>query len=44
MKNWANITPGALSDYVDVNWLRESPLKRRLREETARMPNAGMQI
>lgn len=44
MKNWANITPGALSDYVDTNWLRESPLKRRLRDETARMPRAGMQI
>lgn len=44
MKNWANITPGALSDYVDANWLRESPLKRRLRDETARMPRAGMQI
>jgi len=44
MKNWANITPGALSDYVDGNWLRESPLKRRLREETAKMPRAGMQI
>jgi predicted O-methyltransferase YrrM len=44
MKNWANIAPGPLSDYVDANWLRESPLKRRLREETARMPRAGMQI
>ena len=44
MKNWANITPGALSDYVDANWLRESPLKHRLRDETARMPRAGMQI
>ena len=44
MKNWANITPGALSDYVDANWLRESPLKRRLRDETAKMPRAGMQI
>jgi predicted O-methyltransferase YrrM len=44
MKNWVNITPGPLSDYVDANWLRESPLKRRLREETAKMPRAGMQI
>jgi len=35
---------GALSDYVDANWLRESPVKRRLREETAKMPGAGMQI
>jgi predicted O-methyltransferase YrrM len=43
MKSWARID-GALADYVDVNWLRESPVKRRLREETARMPHAGMQI
>src|SRR3982074_3934030 len=35
---------GALADYVDANWLRESPLKRRLREETAKLPQAGMQI
>ena len=34
----------ALGDYVDANWLRDSPVKRRLREETARMPGAGMQI
>ena len=43
MKNWANIA-GALADYVDRNWLRENPLKRRLREETAKTPRAGMQI
>src|SRR5262245_37021599 len=43
MKSWAKID-GALADYVDGNWLRESALKRRLREETARMPGAGMQI
>jgi len=43
MKNWANID-GPLTDYVDANWLRESPLKRRLRDETAKMPRAGMQI
>ena len=43
MKSWANIA-GALADYVDRNWLRESPLKRRLREETAKTPRAGMQI
>lgn len=43
MKSWANIG-GALADYVDINWLRESPLKRRLRKETAGMPRAGMQI
>jgi O-methyltransferase len=43
MKGWLRID-GALGDYVDANWLRDSPLKRRLREETARMRNAGMQI
>ncbi|MBS0223687.1 MAG: class I SAM-dependent methyltransferase [Proteobacteria bacterium] len=43
MKNWPNIRD-ALADYVDNNWLRESPAKRRLREETAKMPRAGMQI
>ena len=43
MKSWPRID-GALSDYVDANWLRESPIKRRLREETAKMPGAGMQI
>ena len=43
MKSWPNIS-GALTDYVDSNWLRESPLKRRLRDETAKMPRAGMQI
>jgi O-methyltransferase len=43
MKGWAKID-GALGDYVDANWLRESPLKRRLREETTKMRNAGMQI
>jgi O-methyltransferase len=43
MKSWPKIDDG-LADYVDANWLRESPLKRRLREETTRMPGAGMQI
>jgi predicted O-methyltransferase YrrM len=43
MKSWPNIG-GDLSDYVDSNWLRESPLKRRLRDETAKLPQAGMQI
>jgi O-methyltransferase len=43
VKSWPNIS-GALTDYVDSNWLRESPLKRRLRDETAKMPRAGMQI
>jgi len=43
MKSWPNIT-GALADYVDANWLRDTPLKRRLREETGKMRQAGMQI
>jgi O-methyltransferase len=43
MKTWPKID-GALADYVDANWLRESTLKRRLREETAKMRQAGMQI
>lgn len=43
MKSWPKID-GALSDYVDANWLREPPLRRRLREETATLPRAGMQI
>lgn len=43
MKSWPKID-GALADYVDANWLRESPVKWRLREETAKLPQAGMQI
>lgn len=43
MKSWPKID-GAFSDYVDANWLREPPLRRRLREETATLPRAGMQI
>ncbi|MGE5151138.1 MAG: O-methyltransferase [Rhodospirillaceae bacterium] len=43
MKSWPTIT-GDLADYVDRNWLRDSALKRRLREETAKLPQAGMQI
>ena len=43
MKTWPNIA-GELADYVDNNWLRDSPLKRRLRDETAKLPQAGMQI
>ncbi len=43
MKSWPTIG-GELSEYVDDNWLRDNPLKRRLREETARLPQAGMQI
>lgn len=44
MKSWPRID-GALADYVDANWLRESPLKRRLREETqAKTAIPAMQI
>ena len=43
MKSWPKID-SALADYVDANWLRESTVKRRLREETARLPQANMQI
>src|SRR6185503_3540118 len=43
MKSWPEINSD-LAEYVDQNWLRDSPLKRRLREETAKLPQAGMQI
>jgi predicted O-methyltransferase YrrM len=43
MKRWPRIE-GGLSAYVDANWLREDDVKRRLREETQRMRQAGMQI
>jgi predicted O-methyltransferase YrrM len=43
MKSWPTIS-GELAEYVDKNWLRDTPLKRRLREETAKLPQAGMQI
>lgn len=43
MKSWPKID-GALADHVDTNWLREPALRRRLREETAKLPGAGMQI
>lgn len=43
MKSWPKID-GALADHVDANWLREPILRRRLREETAKLPGAGMQI
>ncbi len=33
-----------LYDYILANWLRETPLMRRLREETSRMPMSMMQI
>jgi O-methyltransferase len=44
MKSWPRID-GALADYADANWLRESPIKRRLREETrAKTAIPAMQI
>src|ERR1700744_4132522 len=43
MKSWPTIT-GDLADYVDRSWLRDSTLKSRLRDETAKLPQAGMQI
>ena len=43
MKSWP-IVSGELAEYVDTHWLRDTPLKRRLREETAKLPQAGMQI
>ncbi len=44
MKSWAKID-GPVADYVDANWLREPPLRRRLREETAsKTPRPTMQI
>jgi O-methyltransferase len=43
MKSWPSIS-GDLAGYVDENWLRDSALKRRLRDETAKLPQAGMQI
>lgn len=43
MKSWPRID-GALADYVDASWLREAPVRRRLRQETAKLPQAGMQI
>ena len=43
MKSWPAIG-GELAEYVDRNWLRDTPFKRRLRDETAKLPQAGMQI
>jgi predicted O-methyltransferase YrrM len=43
MKSWPTIA-GDLAGYVDRNWLRDNALKRRLREQTATLPQAGMQI
>lgn len=35
---------GELYDYALAHWLRDSDVKRRLREQTAKLPAAGMQI
>ena len=35
---------GALDDYATANWLRDSDLKKRLREETMRLPWGMMQV
>ena len=43
MKSWPNIT-GGLAEYVDDNWLRETPVRRRLRKETGELAYANMQI
>lgn len=34
----------AVARYVNVDMLRETDLQKRLREETAKLPNGGMQI
>jgi predicted O-methyltransferase YrrM len=38
------LMPETLGAYVDAHWLREPDVLRRLREETAQMPMARMQI
>jgi predicted O-methyltransferase YrrM len=43
MKSWPSIK-GALADYVDDNWLRDSPVKRALRKETGELAWANMRI
>jgi predicted O-methyltransferase YrrM len=35
---------GRLDSYVDAHWLRENDVKRWLREDTAKLPGATMQI
>ena len=39
-----SLLPDAVENYVCDTITRESSVQRRLREETARLPNAGMQI
>ncbi len=38
------LIPEWLTDYVETTWLREPDALRELREETAKMEHAGMQI
>src|SRR5258708_30133866 len=39
-----SLLPDAVDAYVHDVATRETPLQRRLRDETAKLPNAGMQI
>ncbi len=39
-----SLLPQAVDDYIHRVATRETPLQKRLREETARLPGAGMQI
>ena len=43
MKSWPSIA-GKLAGYVDDNWLRETPVRRRLRKETGELAWANMQV
>lgn len=36
--------PAPLGEYIENSWLREHPVLTELRDETAQMSNAGMQI
>jgi predicted O-methyltransferase YrrM len=38
------LIPDSVQEYAEANWLREAEVLRRLREETAAMPQANMQI
>lgn len=40
----SSLIPASLYGYLVDHWLREDPILERLREETAALPNAGMQI
>ncbi|HEY0867358.1 MAG TPA: class I SAM-dependent methyltransferase [Fimbriimonas sp.] len=44
MENKSFLMPHAFWQYVESTWMREPEILRRLREETATMPNAGLQI